>query len=262
MARTQYLASKPRYEILDGRRIVRLHPMVIMGSLVGLLFYYFAQGPAFPLIGESPWWWVLLMFLYVSLMLPMPNAWDVRGWQDFNSFNGNAWSLYWEYVANVLYALVFRFLPLAALAVLTGVAALGTLDLTLNLNLTGLLDGRIGAPFTVNGGWSLTPAELYVGLVRLLYPFFAGLLLSRLLWRPALRGAFGWCSLLVGGMLLVPAMSGMANGLYEAAAILLLMPLIVAVCVFIVSVGVAYASLRLYDVPVRRWLTEKWLKRA
>ena len=66
--------------------------------------------------------------------------------QDFNSFNGNAWSLYWEYVANVLYALVFRFLPLAALAVLTGVAALGTLDLTLNLNLTGLLDGRIGAP--------------------------------------------------------------------------------------------------------------------
>lgn len=74
MARTQYLASKPR--------IVRLHPMVIMGSLVGLLFYYFAQGPAFPLIGESPWWWVLLMFLYVSLMLPMPNAWDVpvRRW--------------------------------------------------------------------------------------------------------------------------------------------------------------------------------------
>lgn len=80
----------------------------------------------------------------------------------------------------------------AALAVLTGVAALGTLDLTLNLNLTGLLDGRIGAPFTVNGGWSLTPAELYVGLVRLLYPFFAGLLLSRLRRRPALRGAFGW----------------------------------------------------------------------
>lgn len=156
---------------------------------------------------------------------------------------------------------------------LRGVAALGTLDLTLNLNLTGLLDGHIGAPFTVNGGWSLTPAELYVGLVRLLYPFFAGLLLSRLRWHPALRGAFGWCSLLVGGMLLVPAMSGMANGLYEAAAILLLMPLIVAVgagstvvmlavCVFIESVGVAYASLRLYDVPVRRWLTEKWLKRA
>ncbi len=73
---------------------------------------------------------------------------------------------------------------------LRGVAALGTLDLTLNL--TGLLDGRIGAPFTVNGGWSLTPAELYVGLVRLLYPFFAGLLLSRLRRRPALRGAFGW----------------------------------------------------------------------
>lgn len=34
-----------------------------------------------------------------------------------------------------------------------------------------------------------------------------------------------------------------------------------AVSLFFVSIAVAYASLKLYDMPVRKWLTEKWLKR-
>ena len=66
------------------RRIVRLHPMVIMGGLLGLCFYYFGACEVFPFIGQSPWWVVLLLFLYTNLMLPMANAWDIRGWQDFN----------------------------------------------------------------------------------------------------------------------------------------------------------------------------------
>ena len=117
------------------RRLIRLHPMVVMGTLLGLLFYYFGQSAAFPFIGSQPWWVVLLLFLYCSLMLPMPNGWDIRGWQDTNSFNGNIWSLGWEYVANIFYALVLRFLPTCVLALLTVVAAIGTIDLTLNLDL-------------------------------------------------------------------------------------------------------------------------------
>ena len=37
----------------------------------------------------------------------------------------------------------------------------------------------------------------------------------------------------------------------------------VMVCVacFLLSIGIAYACLKLYDIPVRKWLTEKWLKR-
>ncbi len=299
------------------RRIVRLHPMVIMGGLLGLCFYYFGACEVFPFIGQSPWWVVLLLFLYTSLMLPMANAWDIRGWQDFNSFNGNAWSLYWEYVANILYAVFFRFLPTAALAILTAVAAIGTIDLTLNIDMFGLLDGRVGAPFTVNGGWSLTAGELYVGLIRVLYPFLVGLLMSRLKAIVSLRGAFGWCSLMIAAMFFVPQLGGATNGIFEAVVILLFIPLIVsigagskikgeranrlctflgelsyplyithlpfiymqiawmsnhpdaptgtvimlAVSLFFVSIAVAYASLKLYDMPVRKWLTEKWLKR-
>lgn len=31
--------------------------------------------------------------------------------------------------------------------------------------------------------------------------------------------------------------------------------------VFISAVAIAWAWLRLYDMPVRKWLTDKWLKR-
>lgn len=299
------------------RRIIRLHPMLVMGTLLGLLFYYFGASEAFPFIGDKPWWIVLLLFGYCCLMLPMPNCWDIRGWQDFNSFNGNSWSLYWEYLANILYALVFRFLPTTLLALLAAVAAVGTIDVTFNIDLFGLLQGRVGAPFTVNGGWSITPQELYVGAVRLMYPFLAGLLLSRVGKFCTLRGAFVWCSLIVVAILLVPQLEGLANGLYEAFVILLLIPFIIslgagskiksqrlervcrflgdisyplyiihlpfvymqlawmsnhpdastgtavmlAVSVFIISVAVAYASLKLYDLPLREWLTKRWSAR-
>ena len=298
------------------RRLVRLHPMLIMGTTIGFLLYYFGQSEAFPLIGKWPWWWVLLMYLYTCLMLPMARSWDLRGWDDTNSFNGSTWSLQWEYIANILYALVLRLLPTVALAGLAFVAALGTIDITFNLDTLGLLEGRFGAPYTVNGGWNLSSHELYVGAVRLMFPFLAGLLLSRLKAGIKLRGAFAICSLLVAGMMLMPVMEGLKNGIYEAVCILLLIPLIVTIgagstvsgkratrlclflgeisyplyithlpliymqlawmsnhpdattaeavmvgiSVFVIAIGVAYASLKLYDLPLRKWLTERWLK--
>lgn len=300
------------------RRIIRLHPMVIMGTAIGLALYYFQTSDALPLIGQRPWWVVLLLFFYCCLMLPMPNAWDIRGWQDTNSFNGNIWSLYWEYLANICYAFFLRFVPTIVLAALTVVAAVATLDLTLNLNLFGLIsESRVGAPYTVIGGWSLAPSELYVGAVRLGYPFLVGMMLSRTKRLVRMKGGFVWTALLVAALLLMPAFEGIANGVYEAFAILVVMPLIVSigagsqltgrkynaackfqgdlsyplyithlpvvslqiayvsnhpeaslsnlimvsVLTFFLSVAVAYACLKLYDVPVRRWLQQKWTQR-
>ena len=37
------------------RRFIRLHPMVIFGSMVGALLFYFQQCDAFPLIEQTPW---------------------------------------------------------------------------------------------------------------------------------------------------------------------------------------------------------------
>ena len=45
------------------RRLVRLHPMVIMGTIIGALFFYLGDCPQFRLIMQTPWWLMLLMML-------------------------------------------------------------------------------------------------------------------------------------------------------------------------------------------------------
>ena len=213
------------------RRVIRLHPLYVWGTVLGLLLYFAQQGPAFPLIGTVPVWQVLLVALACCCALPMPVAWDVRGWLETNPLNGASWSLLWEYVANVLYALLLRRLPRLALGVLLVLAACCTIDLTLSIDVFGLLTGRDAAVYTVIGGWALTPTQLYIGATRLAYPFLAGLLLSRLGWRLRLRGGFWWCAAGVVLLLAMPCVGTEArpwlNGVYEAACILVAFPLLV-----------------------------------
>lgn len=304
------------------RRLVRLHPMVIMGTVIGLCFFYFGQCDGFPLIGSSPWWKVLLVFVMACLMIPCGPKMDIRGWGETNPLNGPNWSLTWEYVANILYALIFRRLPNVLLMLLVAAAGFCTLDLCLNLNVFGLLtEGRSSLIYTPIGGWSLTAEQIYIGQTRLFYPFLCGLLISRIGRYIKVKGGFWWCSLMLAVILAVPCVGGpdnILNGVYNSVCILVLFPLIVSigagsevrgsksfrVCSFLgelsyplyithyplmcaqmnwawshpdaplfahitVSVGtillsifIAWACLKLYDLPVRAWLQEKWLKRA
>ena len=46
------------------RRLVRLHPMVIFGTLLGALLFYFGDCPDFPLIKETSPWLALLVMLW------------------------------------------------------------------------------------------------------------------------------------------------------------------------------------------------------
>ena len=45
------------------RRIIRLHPMVIMGSIVGAAFFYFQESPCFPPIENTSIGTMLLVML-------------------------------------------------------------------------------------------------------------------------------------------------------------------------------------------------------
>lgn len=126
------------------RRLVRLHPMVIMGSLIGALFFYFGSA-AFPMIAGVQWWEVLLICLLGCTMLPALPSWDIRGWGETSPLNGPAWSLLYEYIANILYALVIRRFPKFVLGLFVAGAAVLTLDLTLNLDLFGRRESRRSA---------------------------------------------------------------------------------------------------------------------
>ena len=74
------------------RRLVRLQPMVIMGSVIGAAFFYFQAGPVFPLIAGTPVWEMLLVMVVGCTLIPLPISMDIRGWQEMHPLNGPAWS--------------------------------------------------------------------------------------------------------------------------------------------------------------------------
>jgi peptidoglycan/LPS O-acetylase OafA/YrhL len=83
----------------------------------------------------------------------------------------------------------------------------------------------------VIGGWSLDAAQLRIGFTRLLYPFFAGLLLSRVV-KPAaqINNAFLLCAVLLLVILSLPRIGDenhWMNGLYDSLSIIVVFPFIV-----------------------------------
>lgn len=215
-----------------ARRLIRLHPMVIAGTIIGAALFFFGQSDAFPLVGQCPAWKFLLCLAMGLLMIPCGPRLDIRGWSETNSFNGPNWTLTYEYVGNILYALVFRHLKVWMMAICCICAAFCTLDLTLGWNAFSLLDSP---HYNVSGGWRLTSDHIYIGLTRLLYPFLVGILLRRTLFSDgrlnihANRG-FLRLSLLMAVVLGIPQIgseAGIADGAYQALCILLVFPLVV-----------------------------------
>lgn len=214
------------------RRIARLHPMVFFGVMVGVCFFYYTGGvELFGKVDGAAWWMVLLQALLLMLMIPLPASMDIRGWGELNSLNGPIWTLMFEYVANIFYALVLRHLPKLALGVLVALSAVLTADLTLRLNLFGLLVSEWNS-YSVIGGFVFDTEHVYIGYVRLLYPFLMGLLLCRLGGKIRVQGGFWVTSLIILTMLSVPTLGGVdkiVDGMYQLVVILLGFPLVLAI---------------------------------
>lgn len=212
-----------KLSILDffKRRLIRLQPMVIMGMTIGAALFYFQAGPAFPLIGHTPIWEVFVVMLVGYTLLPLPMTMDIRGWGEMHPLDGPAWSLFFEYVANILYAIGLRKLSSRWLMCLAVLAAAFLVHLAV-----------FGKQGDLIGGWSINAEQLHIGFARLLFPFIAGLLLMRLGKRIRIKGAFAVSSLLLIVVLSLPRFGGSEhlwlNGLYESACVIIIFPAIVA----------------------------------
>lgn len=226
------------------RRLTRLHPMAVAGVLLGACVFY-PSAPGSPLVLESPLWKVALCLVMGLFLLPCGKGLDVRGWGATSSFNTPIWTLSMEYLGNILYALVLRHLPKLALALLCAGCAFFTLDLSLGWDVFGLFPE--GPRYSMAGGWTLDPQGVYMAFSRLLFPFLCGLLIARVMaGRAAVVSESGNCTgrfrygFLLSSLLLVvifamPCIGGracLANGIYQAAAILLLFPLLVILGAF------------------------------
>lgn len=90
------------------RRIERLQPLVILGMTLGAIGFYFTDSTIWPLIHAIPLWKMLLVLLVGYTILPVPLSLDIRGWQEMHPLNSVGWSLFFEYIANILYAVWIR----------------------------------------------------------------------------------------------------------------------------------------------------------
>lgn len=155
------------------RRLIRLHPMVIMGAIIGAIS--FCIGGCTNWMGETISWQNIALALALGMLLipAWPGArFDVRGNGEMYPLNGPSWSLFFEYIGNILYALVIRKLSTKPLKLLT--AALGLCYAAFAItNTSGY--GNIGV------GWTLDHINFPGGLIRMLFPFTMGTTLHRVL---------------------------------------------------------------------------------
>ncbi|SCY22599.1 Peptidoglycan/LPS O-acetylase OafA/YrhL, contains acyltransferase and SGNH-hydrolase domains [Flavobacterium caeni] len=202
------------------RRLIRLHPMIIAGMVIGALCFFFQESPMFPNIANTSLGQMLLIFVIGCTLVPVPPSMDIRGWTEMHPLNGPAWSLFFEYIANILHALILRHLSKLVLAVLLGIAAVALIHL-----------GVTSPKGDIIGGWSIDATQLHIGFTRLLFPYLAGMLLRRAVKVGTGKNTFVGTALLLIAALGMPRIGGYehlwANGLYDSLTVILLFPIII-----------------------------------
>lgn len=205
------------------RRLIRLHPMIVMGAVIGCITFFIQGGVKWDgtQVATSA---VMLALLLAMFFIPAyPGAgYDVRGNGEMFSLNGPSWSLFFEYIGNILYALFIHRLSNKALTVLVILLGVGLSWFALS-DVVGY--GMIGV------GWTLDGLNFWGGMLRMLFPFTLGMLISRNFRPFKVRGAFWICSVILLVLFCVPYVEGHSpvclNGVFEMVCIVVIFPMLV-----------------------------------
>jgi len=194
-------------------RLIRLHPLVLIGATLGLLGYLL--DPFSKMMNRGPLSMVLLAYLTSLLLLPSP---PIAGrHNESQALNGPAWSLMQEYLGNIAYALILRRLRTATLWIVFAISGRALIWVA---NSKGSLDG----------GWDYP--NIWMAPLRLIVSFVLGLSLYRIHDRVRMPKV----GLLILSIVLVvcfqmPKFSKIGaldwNGIYDVACVLFLFPLII-----------------------------------
>lgn len=290
------------------RRVIRLQPMVVIGAVIGAIMFY-TQGCSVWDVTKVSVGMLLVATLMNAFMIPATPGAEIRGVGEMYPLNGPTWSLFFEYIGNILYAFFLRKLPTLMLGILVALAGCGLAVFA--------IWGPLG---DICVGFALTEENIVGGSLRLLFAFSAGLLLSRVFKPIKVRGAFWIGGIAIVVLSAIPRIGGSEhlwmNGIYDTLCAVVFFPLIVylaasgqttdktttrickflgdisyplymvhypfiylyyawvknenltfeeslpgAIALVIGSVVLAYLCLKLYDEPVRRYLTKRFLQK-
>lgn len=200
-------------------RLIRLHPMVVAGVLLGLACYcldpFSGNDPNHPWMEpqSAPFWKIAANVVGGLTMLPtwpLPNRFGA-----FFSLNNPAWSLMWEYVASGAFAFLLWPMKRNRLTTCVALAALAISWSAYRNN--GLVPGF---------AWG----QATYGLIRVVFSFCLGLLLFRSRFVIKSRAGFGTLSLLL--ILLFIGLRGpqwIHNWVYDLATVTIAFPLLIAI---------------------------------
>jgi len=187
-------------------RLIRLHPLVILGVAIGAVCFWFDP---YTNLGHQVGLIKLIGVMLIGFtLLPSP---DIRGWGETHCLDGPCWSLFQEYIANLIYALFGRRMTKIILWIIVIASAV-------ELTWVAVWRGDLGT------GWGYD--TFWIAASRMLYPFFAGLLLFRTGKLIRIPRAYTICSLVLALLFLFPTYK--FNGWFEAVCIIIFFPMIVA----------------------------------
>ncbi|MCB1721025.1 MAG: acyltransferase [Rhodospirillales bacterium] len=142
-------------------RLIRLYPLIFVGLLLGFCVYVtktvFLDKEALPK--------EVFLALVSNLILLPTNLIKEEGWRSIFPFNVPAWSLFFEFVVNIVYVMILPKLNHRILVTLVAISA-------------GLVFAQAYHLGGIEGGTQLD--TLLYGFGRVTFPFFAGVLLYRL----------------------------------------------------------------------------------
>jgi len=278
------------------RRLIRLHPLVLLATVIGVVAYVVSPFPG-PDHGVSS---TRMALTVAAALMVLPYPALPGRFDDTHSLDGPTWTLLQEYLGSLAYALVLRHLTPRSLFWLAAICAGVTLASAAHF-------GTMSKGFGFDGWW-MAP-------VRLAFPFVCGLWLHRSIrYLPPHRS--GLLPLALAAIFAVPVVGGagtVGNGVAEALAVIVLFPAVIllgahsgagpatvractvlgrlsyplyilhypfvycfidyaqfgrgtpasslsaAPVLFIGVIVLAWLGLRLWDEPARGWLARRWL---
>ena len=188
-----------------GKRLIRLYPLYALGTLLGLSFRLASVLGHFQHFNVPE---LLMTAARSAFFIPSPAGRDTPV---LFPLDLPAWSLFWELMVNVLFALSWRFLTGARLVAIVLVSATGLVFLII-------------ASGNANGGF--TSSSWLMGFTRAVFGFAFGVLLARYTAKDRRRpSAVAFVTLTAATVFLLSVHTEL-RAAYDLCCILILFPLI------------------------------------
>jgi peptidoglycan/LPS O-acetylase OafA/YrhL len=196
---TDHSMSAGRFAIL---RIVRLYPMLFLGTGLGIAVAMLGHSPASP-----------YLILGSFLLLPVGFISGIPHSQAY-PYNNPVWSLFFELIVNFLYG---SRLGRSRIRILLGIVVISAIGLVLT---SGVL--QPGSFLQIGFG---SPDLFFAGMFRVSCSFWLGVAVYRLGLARSITPFPLW---LAAGVLLLTLLAPMSGILYSLASVLIIFPILVA----------------------------------